>query len=103
MGDPAAAAAVAAIKSLHVDDLLLNDESDAQTRLPFGDKDPSTNGKQRHSGHCYHPLLQLVFRPQIRFFEQQRQEHKLGVVLVAISVLFICCHAPSVSLNPIAA
>ena len=58
---------------------------------------PHSGSHMQHHHSSSSPLLQLVFRPQIRFFEQQRQEHKLGVVLVAISVLFICCHAPSVS------
>lgn len=57
---------------------------------------PHSGSHMQHHHSSSSPLLQLVFRPQIRFFEQQRQEHKLGVVLVAISVLFICCHAPSV-------
>ena len=90
------------ITSLHIDDLNVDDdESDA----PFKQQQQPSKQDELHSGSTstqspppHHSLLlfTLVCRPQIRFFEQQRQEHKLGVVLVAISVLFICCHAPSV-------
>ena len=30
---------------------------------------------------------------EMKNFEKQRQEHKLGILLVSISVLFICCQS----------
>ena len=37
--------------------------------------------------------LQSMSEEQIKFFENQRQEHKLGVMLVAISLLFVTCQS----------
>ena len=89
------------ITSLHFDDLNVDDgECDAPFKQQQQQQPSKGQDESMHSGSPppHHSLLlfTLVCRPQIRFFEQQRQEHKLGVVLVAISVLFICCHAPSV-------
>ena len=36
---------------------------------------------------------QEVSDEQLRDLEKQRQEHKLGVLLVGISILFICCQS----------
>lgn len=37
--------------------------------------------------------FQEVSDEQLRDLEKQRQEHKLGVLLVGISILFICCQS----------
>lgn len=37
--------------------------------------------------------LQSMSEEQIKFFENQRQEHKLGGMLIAISLLFITCQS----------
>ena len=37
--------------------------------------------------------FQDVSEDQIKAFEKQRQEHKLGILLVAISILFIICQS----------
>ena len=43
-------------------------------------------------------MHQVIFQAeipedQLRFLEKQRQEHKLGVLLIAISILFILCQS----------
>ena len=37
--------------------------------------------------------LQEISEDQLRALEKQRQEHKLGILLVAISILFILCQS----------
>ena len=37
--------------------------------------------------------FQEVSEDQLRALEKQRQEHKLGILLVAISILFILCQS----------
>ncbi len=41
----------------------------------------------------YLPTFQELGDEQLRDLEKQRQEHKLGILLVGISVLFICCQS----------
>ena len=41
----------------------------------------------------YFPFFQTDSEEEMRNFERQRQEHKLGILLVSISILFISCQS----------
>ena len=54
---------------------------------------PSNYSKDLNSICIIHSVLQEVSEDQLRALEKQRQEHKLGILLVAISILFILCQS----------